>query len=311
MDGGAFQASGAILSNLSVGSHTIKFGAASGWLPPSNQLVAISSGLTTTAFGRYATAPQFAAVQVTLLPASVTTAGAQWDVEGPNYNSGDTLTLPAGTYTISFVPISGWQAPSIQVVTVSGGTKQQLRETYTLQNHSPELAIGSPRAGQSLTNSVLMVSGTAASGSGIAAVFCELNSGGWLPAASTNGFTNWMASVFPVPGSNSLSAFALDTRGNFSATNSVAFDDIPAGTYVGLFAPTNAPRQLGNSGAITFTVSATGLISGKLLMGTNTITFSGTFNPSGAAMITTPVGFTMRLDFSGQSVQGTVGNRHG
>jgi len=52
-DGGAWQTSGATVSELSVGSHTVHFKPLSGWSSPSDQSVTINSGSTTTASGTY------------------------------------------------------------------------------------------------------------------------------------------------------------------------------------------------------------------------------------------------------------------
>jgi hypothetical protein len=84
------------------------------------------------------------------------------------------------------------------------------------------------------------------------------------------------------------------------------------GSYNGLFAPAGAPREQTNSGAMSFTVTSTGVLSGKLTIGTNTPSLSGQFNAAGAATITTPrKGLTtlttiLQLDLADQSVQGTV-----
>jgi hypothetical protein len=84
------------------------------------------------------------------------------------------------------------------------------------------------------------------------------------------------------------------------------------GTYNGLFAPTNAPRQQANSGAITLSVTSNGAFSGKLTLGTNRPSLTGQFDPAGAAAISTPrkgqsnLITTLQLDFAGQTVAGSV-----
>src|SRR5207248_1452926 len=111
-----------------------------------------------------------------------------------------------------------------QMVVIPGSMTEHVSGTYIFQqNLKPAVTITSPRASQHLTNSVLVAGGTAASSPGILEVFCQLNAGDWLPAVSTNGFTNWTASASPVPGSNLFSAFALDNNGNSSTTSSVVF----------------------------------------------------------------------------------------
>ena len=55
-------------------------------------------------------------------------------------------------------------------------------------------------------------------------VFVQLNGGGWTSATTVNGWTNWSANVTLTPGSNTVSAYAVNGYGSFSPTNSVTFD---------------------------------------------------------------------------------------
>jgi len=61
-------------------------------------------------------------------------------------------------------------------------------------------------------------------------------------------------------------------------------------TYYGLFAPTAAPRQNTNSGAIHFTLGTSGSLSGAILLGPDTLQFSTNFDISGSARINSPRG---------------------
>ena len=54
VDGGAWQACGATVCNLSVGSHTVGFNSVQGWITPSSQTANISNGQTASAIGTYA-----------------------------------------------------------------------------------------------------------------------------------------------------------------------------------------------------------------------------------------------------------------
>jgi hypothetical protein len=53
VDGGPAENSGTTVTNLSPGSHTVSFTPVSGWTRPSNQIVTITNGATTTATGLY------------------------------------------------------------------------------------------------------------------------------------------------------------------------------------------------------------------------------------------------------------------
>ena len=56
---------------------------------------------------------------------------------------------------------------------------------------------------------------------GVVGVYYQLNGTGWNLATTTNGNTNWTASVTLVTGVNTIQAFAKDAAGNFSLTNTV------------------------------------------------------------------------------------------
>ena len=57
VDGGAWQNSGATVSSLSNGSHTVYFNTVTGWDSPVNQVIRISTGLTTPVTGTYTPIP--------------------------------------------------------------------------------------------------------------------------------------------------------------------------------------------------------------------------------------------------------------
>ena len=53
VDGGTPQSSGATVSGLSVGNHTVSFSTISGWTTPANQSISVSANLTATGTGVY------------------------------------------------------------------------------------------------------------------------------------------------------------------------------------------------------------------------------------------------------------------
>jgi major membrane immunogen (membrane-anchored lipoprotein) len=114
--------SGDTESGIAVGQATIEFKTISGWTTPTNQSVNITNGGTATATGIYG--QQTGALQVTLSPAGAVTAGAQWRRAGqPAWrNSGNTESgIAIGQATIEFKTISGWTAPSNQIVNITNG----------------------------------------------------------------------------------------------------------------------------------------------------------------------------------------------
>src|SRR5208283_4956689 len=53
--------------------------------------------------------------------------------------------------------------------------------------------------------------------------YCSLNGSGWTAVTTTNGWMNWTAGVTLTPVTNTVQAYAVDTSGNISATNTVKF----------------------------------------------------------------------------------------
>jgi hypothetical protein len=278
----------------------------------------------------------------------------------------------------------------------------------------PTLTIISPASGAVLTNLNITATGTAGSPDGVASIYVMDNSGAFVPATTSDGWTNWTASITLSPLANTLSAYAVSSNGVPSPTNAITFsfsltnftvvtnkhkpadvltilinDTGPAktpnrvtplkdgsivavsnkvsltavpghnwifsnwvfgtaapysetnsltlkfvmesnfiaeanfvtnvflpmqGTYYGLFAPTNGPRAQTNSGAITFSVTHTGSLSGKLVLGSTTAILSGNFNAGGVAHVPTKLKgspattTTLQLDFVNQLATGSVSN---
>jgi hypothetical protein len=83
----------------------------------------------------------------------------------------------------------------------------------------PQVIIVSPAWDQRINNPACTVTGTATDDVEVASVQVQLNNGPWLPPS---GLTNWTAQVTLVQGINTIRAYAVDNRGQFSATNSVS-----------------------------------------------------------------------------------------
>jgi len=87
----------------------------------------------------------------------------------------------------------------------------------------PTLTIAHPTPNERLSNAVLTVSGKTKDKFAVASVLYQLNGTGWNVAQAANAWTNWSASVKLTPGTNILQAYALDSYGNVSLTNTVKF----------------------------------------------------------------------------------------
>jgi uncharacterized repeat protein (TIGR03803 family) len=126
-------------------------------------------------------------------------------------------------------------------------------------------------------------------------------------------FSNWVASGSEsFVSNNPVLKFTMESNLVLQA-NFITNLFLPVlGKYSGLFAPAT-PRQQADSGSFSFNITSSGAVSGNLDLGGQTVPFSGKFDIAGVADITSkPVHgipeltITLQLDFSGQSVSGTV-----
>src|SRR4029077_19500437 len=74
-----------------------------------------------------------------------------------------------------------------------------------------------------MSNTTVLAQGKAIDNWQIAAVFQKLNQNDWVLASTTNGWTNWVAELSLTQTTNIIMAYATDTGGNFSPTNTVTF----------------------------------------------------------------------------------------
>jgi len=86
----------------------------------------------------------------------------------------------------------------------------------------PTLTITNPiKTGEKWSNAAFTVSGNSADNVAVSNVLMSLNGGDWAVTSLTNNGSNWTEQVILAPGTNTIAAFAVDTSGNVSKTNSV------------------------------------------------------------------------------------------
>jgi uncharacterized repeat protein (TIGR02543 family) len=91
-------------------------------------------------------------------------------------------------------------------------------------NTKPALTITTPKSGLRVANALFAVTGTANDNVSVSNVFYQYDGQGWMVAATLNHWAIWSApNLTLVPGANSISAYAVDSAGNFSKTNTVKF----------------------------------------------------------------------------------------
>ena len=112
---------------------------------------------------------------------------------------------------------------------VVGGTNAAEILTVTAETIPPTNQITAPTSGLQVSNSFYTVTGKAGDNVAVSNVLYQLNNTGWNPATPANQWTNWTAQVTLIQGSNTIKAYAVDTSGNVSTTNTVIFDYIVSG----------------------------------------------------------------------------------
>jgi len=130
VDGGEWKNSGITVSNLTAGKHTIEFKDIAAWAKPGNQEIEIKESQTSEATGTYT--QDFGALIVTIDPGAAITAGAQWKVDGGEWqNGGVTISgLSSGAHSVEFKDITGWSADKTQSVDIQSAKTTEVQGNY-------------------------------------------------------------------------------------------------------------------------------------------------------------------------------------
>ncbi len=157
------------------------------------------------------------------------------------------------------------------------GNTSSVQISIELDTTRPVVRVQTPARNAQIGQEFVAFSGTASDN--IVAVYRQLNDAAWVTA---NGTGSWTDAGFANPGPNVLRTYAVDTAGRTSAVVVVSFTYNRMagykGTFNGLFQPTNSTVTASNSGFFSLLLSDKGSFSGKLLMGTTSMPFSGNFN---------------------------------
>ena len=133
-----------------------------------------------------------------------------------------------GAMTNTLVASNLWNLPGVYAISAtinnafSGTNSQICSVTVGPEPFPPTNAIVSPTPGQLWSNAVFTVTGTARDNVAVSGVFCSVsNSAGAGPWTLATGTTSWNAPLTLVPGTNTVRAYAVNTSGISSTTNSV------------------------------------------------------------------------------------------
>ena len=193
-----------------------------------------------------------------------------WLEVGRNYTM--TATPAAGFAFTNWTIATNWLGG---VVTNNATVQFMMASNLTLQVKfaeptKPTLTITSPTAAQHLTNALPTMVGTATDKWGVSGVWYQLNSGAWREATTTNAWTNWNTMVEVPAGNSTLSAYAQNLGGNYSATSSVTF--LSSNSFL-LQLNFLAARPLATNGLNFGLLVSTGL-TGHIQFSTNLINWS-------------------------------------
>jgi C1A family cysteine protease len=116
------------VSNLSVGTHKIRFTTITGWATPPSQDVEVVASETAVATGVYT--EQSGSITVSITPDTV---DGKWRVDGDEWQeSGATVeNLSVGSHTVSFSHVDGWITPSPETVTVAADQTTSVPGVYS------------------------------------------------------------------------------------------------------------------------------------------------------------------------------------
>ena len=161
------------------------------------------------------------------------TVNPKWGTLNPNYTNGTPLAINEN-YTLTANPASGfaftnWTDGFGNLLTNRATLQFTMVTNLALQAHfvditKPTLSIVTPTANQQWTNGTFTVTGKAGDNVAVGEVYYSLNGSGWTAATTGNGWTNWTANLTLTPGTNTVQAYAVDTSGNISPTNTVRFE---------------------------------------------------------------------------------------
>jgi hypothetical protein len=112
---------------------------------------------------------------------------------------------------------------SVTIHNVAGETSGQVTLMVVPETTPPTNQITAPTPNLQVNSSVYTVTGKAGDNVAVSNVWYQLNQGGWQAASTANGWTDWSAGVTLTPGTNIIQAYAVDTSGNVSTTNTVSF----------------------------------------------------------------------------------------
>jgi len=123
--------SGYTESNIHVGSYTVEYKDVTAWIKPVKTSASIVTGQTTNLTGTYVL--RVGSLRVVIEPSEARSAGVQWRRVGSSTWLDSDYTefgVPAGSQSVEYKPIEGWEAPSTATVVINEGEVAGVTGTY-------------------------------------------------------------------------------------------------------------------------------------------------------------------------------------
>jgi len=185
------------------------------------------------------------------------------------------LTLTPGTNTVQAyaVDTSGNASVTNKVSTILSISFNLLLTSSSqliLDTTNPTLIVTVPTAGQIMTNPLANVRGTTSDNEKIGGVWFQVNSNTWNLAESTNVWTNWMATIPLVAGTNTVRAYAMDIAGSMSPTSSVSV--VSSNAFRLELTPASSQPMTGNGWSFSLQVSPG--LNGTIQASTNLVNWA-------------------------------------
>ena len=141
VNNGDWQASGAVVSNLSVGSFLVEYQTVEAWEAPDEEYVTMAEGELKELVRTYIT--EQGSITVTIQPDAAITAGAQWRLNSGSWQqSAVSVNVASGSYTVDYSSVTGWLSPETEVVSISNGYDLVQTATYRQYEFMGEFGTG-------------------------------------------------------------------------------------------------------------------------------------------------------------------------
>jgi len=267
VNSGAWQTSGATVTNLLTGNYTVNFSALTGWTTPASLPVTIAQNVKTSTNVTYWALTNRLQVQLAGLGKLSPNDSNAWLQAGLNYSI--TSAPAAGFKFTSWTVSTNWLGGTVTnsaILHFVMAANLTLLATFT-ETSNPTLAITAPAAGQKMTNTLATVKGTASDKWAVAGVWYQVNGAAWSAAASSNHWTNWNGTAALIAGTNIIRAYATNLGGHYSATNSVSV--VSSNSFK--FRLSSEAVQPLQPGGLTFTLHLSDNVNGRIEYSTDLI----------------------------------------